>query len=240
MHSSKELSPILYKSILSLFDSYLIFNLFNFLLAYKLMLVILPSSKIVSSLEALLASIENDDQVFRWFIFLILQPQVKSELIQDQSLPLFYRKLKILSILNIVLLISVLAYLLWLYFHPKIVFLLATGIFFSPYTEIIKHKRTAVVNLSRHLLERDFPDEELRQKTLYQIAEHYARQYAIPSLVDTIFALDNIARLTLIFGFVFTAFIYPLKFWEIFIGTLLLYVVVMTLVRSDLIYKFLK
>ena len=200
----------------------------------------LPSSKIVSSLEAILGSIENDDQVFRWFHFLILQSPIKAKLSKDSNSPVLYKKLSAVSLLEILLSLGFIGFIFWIYTHPHIFLWSAVLVFLPAYIKLMSSKKKIVVDLSRHILKEDFTEDQLRQKTLYQVAEHYGREYKIPSLVDTIFKLDNVARLTLIFGFIFTAFIYPLKFWEILVVTALIYMIVMTTLRLNLLYRFLK
>ena len=173
--------------------------------------------KNVSSIEAIASSIETDEQVYRWFTFLIVQPALKANLLKEENAGELYAQFKKAALLQRTLYSFLLLCLCIIVFSKKFVYLGAGILFIYPLIKIHLKKKDCVVKISTLLLKHDFDMAELCQKTLYQLGEIYSRKYNIPSLVDTIYALDNVSRKAIIFAFIFTAFIYPLKVWQIFL-----------------------
>jgi hypothetical protein len=196
--------------------------------------------KNVSSLEAILSSIETDDQVYRWFSFLVVQPALKKSIVNQDSTTKVYDALKKINLFQGLIYIFLLVALFYILWSKQFIYLLLGLLFIYPLFKIHSLKKKYVVELSRILLTRDFKPEEISQKTLYQLGEIYSRKFNIPSLVDTIYALDNTSRKAIIFAFVFTAFIYPLKVWQIFASMILAYLLTQILIKTSVIYKHLK
>jgi len=195
----------------------------------------------VSSLEALTSSIDTDKQVYRWFTLLVSQPSLRSKLTSIKKMKTTYQEIKkIISIQRLIFLFLLGSLLILIVL--KQYFLLFLGLLFS-YPLVVLHlkKKRCVMAISQHILSRDFEIEDLCKKTLYQICEIYSKKYKIPSLVDTIYAQDNISRKTIIFTFVFTAWIYPLNnIFFVFLAVILSYNIVYALMNTSFIYKNLK
>lgn len=199
-----------------------------------------PLQQKVSSIEALASSIETDSQVCRWFTLLVVQPNVKNHLIDKENNSEFYESLKKSSFIQRILFGFIFLLIIYSFYTHQYQLLWAGLVFIYPCIKMHQTSKNSVKEISVFLMKNDFKDEELCQKTLYQIAEIYSRKYDIPSLVDTIFALDNISRKTLIFVFVFTAWIYPLKLWQIFAATIASYFIIQIIIKTSFVYKHLK
>ncbi len=195
--------------------------------------------KAVSSLEAILSSIETDEQVYRWFTLLIIQPEVVKHLASSTSDQL-YAKLKQFTVLQRTIYLACFLGLVAVIFWKKFLYLTLGLIVIYPLYKIHKDKKKIVIEISSTLLQKDYEKNELSQKTLYQLCEIYSRKYNIPSLVDTIYALDNISRKAIIFTFIFTAFIYPLKVWQIFLSIFIAFLLIQAVLKTSFIYKNLK
>lgn len=196
--------------------------------------------KNVSSLEAILSSIETDEQVYRWFSFLVVQSGVRESIFKTNNSQALYDELKKTNFLQGVLYLILFFALFLILFSKQFPYLLFGLVFIYPLLKVHNKKKKLIVSLSRNVLTQDFKPDELPQKTLYQIGEIYSRKYNIPSLVDTIYVLDNTSRKAIIFAFVFTAFIYPLKVWQITVSMILAYLLAQILIKTSIIYKHLK
>jgi hypothetical protein len=195
----------------------------------------------VSNIEALVNSIRTDKQVFRWFLFLIVQPPLISRLSGKNEVALLYDKLKRIIIQQRFLFIGLLIGTLALIALQKYLYLFGLALFIYPIYKFSQAKQQCVAQISEHLLRSDFEENALCTKTLYQICEIYSRQHNIPSLVDAIYVQDNVARKTIIYSFVFTAWIYPLaNIWAVFIAVILAYHIISAITQSSFIFKYLK
>lgn len=179
-----------------------------------------------------------DPFVYRWFLFLISQPTLRSRGNEIPGLAEPYSKIdkinRELRLLFLPIFIFLLIFLMtgkWFLFLP----VLAGGALL--YTRRLEKKKE-VADISLIFIERDFPPEVLAQKTLYQIGEVYSNRYRVLSLVDAIYNLDKIYRFTLVFSFLLAAYILDIKVWGVkqalFIG---LYLLVVWLANMSFFYK---
>jgi hypothetical protein len=194
--------------------------------------------KKISGLKTLLSSINNDYQVYRWFLFLIMSQQVRTKI---KELPLWNA---LYSFLNRYIFIHWLVTTLFLSSliiaikHPF--FLLFNIALIIPLYVLHRNKKRLVVQLAEALLKNDFSQTDLNQKTLYQIAEILSRNYKIPSLVDVIYNADQFIRKSVIFMFVLSSFILFLKLWQLYLIIAATYFIVYLLFNSFFIFKTLK
>lgn len=195
----------------------------------------------VSSLVALLNSIETDNQVYLWFTRLITCPEAIAENQNQEPLSDPYSRLQNNLHKERIILISLLFIVLISIAFKFYYTLLFALLLLVPLQKILKSKKEQVLAISYYMLTHDFDATDLPTKTLYQICEIYSRKYKIPSLVDSIYARDNLSRRTILFTFVFTAWIYPLAhFIEIFLVTTFSYIIIQALTRTSFFYNTLK
>ncbi len=199
------------------------------------------NTQCVSNIEALVSSIRSDDQVYRWFTHLTFQSGLQSQLAKDQNITILYDKLKKIIIQQRFLFIGLLTLSLLFIALQLYLWLSVVLIFLYPIYRLNRTKKDCVALISEYALKSEFNATELTTKTLYQICEILSRKYNIPSLVDTIYAQDNLSRKTIIFTFVFTAWIYPLtNILAVFIAVILAYHIIYALTKTTYIYKNLK
>ncbi len=200
----------------------------------------IPFHKAVSSLEAIASSIDTDEQVFRWFNFLVTRPAISEHLTDVNHAATLYPRLRKILCLQLLLNVLIVGLLVLIIVSKQYVYLWAGLLFIYPLFKLNQNQKKLVVEISTELLKKDFQLEDLCQKTLYQLCEIYSKKYNIPSLVDTIYHLDNISRKTIMCVFIFTCFIYPLKVWQIFATTIASYFVIQIILKIPFIYKNLK
>jgi hypothetical protein len=169
--------------------------------------------KIVSSLEAITSSIENDGQVYRWFAFLVTQQEVKGKLKPEGQAKHFYQKLMLVNLAQIFVLILILAILFAAVYFGKYIFLVGALAVLYPLTKLGQAKRRCVKEITRQLLEKDWEPAELGQKTLYQLSELYRRKYNIPSFIDAIYFADAITRKSVLLAVLCAPFVIQMNLW---------------------------
>lgn len=195
----------------------------------------------VSSLEAIINSIQFDPQVGRWFSLLIEQPVVQEKLKEaNPSIKNDYsalRKIVGLQIfLNIVSLLSLCLYC-W---SKKYFYLLPLLPLIYSTLKILSQKKILRGQISRQLLVLDFPGDSLPSKSLYQIAETYSRIYQIPSLVDTIYHWDRIFPMALVICYFGINAIWPLQLWQQFLAIAVTMLFIPAIIKLNIVYKKLK
>jgi len=98
-------------------------------------------------------------------------------------------------------------------------------------------KMDLVAKISIQALTKDYSNDQIARMTLFHICEIYSRKLHIPSLVDTIYAMDSALRRTIIWTFVFTVFIYPLAFWQMLLCLWATYFMIRLIVNLTYFYK---
>ncbi len=203
--------------------------------------------KIVTSLEAILNSIQTDPQVFRWFSFLIVQPKLKSELSQMENVKKMYGEFENTMAMQRGLVVILCLMLLCLISLRHYLFLLPGLSSLFLWVLLQNRQKRKTKEIVRYLLSRDFKESELSQKTLFQICEIYSQKYHIPSLVDTIYSLDTISRLTIIGALILIRFIFPtllnlppLNMLQSIIFIAGSYYLILCLLNTNFVFKYLK
>ena len=198
----------------------------------------IPFHKEITTIDGLKKTIINDFYVYRWFVYLIAQPLVGTRIkeFEDLAGPVHaLRRLKYccwaLGTLVIVLLDRAIAtkiFLIWGGVAVSIFFLFRT----------FQEKRKIIAEIGMRLISRDFNPDEIKKTTLFQIGEFYSREYKILSLVDAIYQLDKIYRMTLLLSFVGVCYIVQLEPWWVrYLGMAVIYFFVRWMVNTPLIYR---
>ncbi|MDP8212586.1 MAG: hypothetical protein P9X22_04750 [Candidatus Zapsychrus exili] len=195
----------------------------------------------VSSIEAITSSISTDPHTYRWFYFLIFQPSLKKKLCSKEDINKIYKKLKKTVQIQMTLYIFSMLLLCFAYVSKQYLSLLTLTLFLYPLIKLYLEKKRCVVEISNHMLSRDFDTSEIITKTLYQITSIYGKKYKIPCLVETIHFSDNLCRKAIIFTFIITCFIYPFdRFWKIIFFVLFVYSLIYLVTNTHLAYKCIK
>ena len=139
----------------------------------------IPIYKKVSSLEAIVSTIKTDQQVLRWFLFLISQPVIQAKLKNTDQMATLYSNLKRTisrqrSLYQIIFCSGLFIFFLnqWIYFWLGIIAL-------YPCIKLYRTKKSLVVKISSYLISSDFRGNDLSEKTLFQISELYSKKYQI-------------------------------------------------------------
>ena len=172
----------------------------------------IPVYNNITTIEALGATIQNDYQVSSWFSLLLNTPVIRNFLTsgdeetrntQIRLSALIRLKERLIFLFGGLLLTALLLpyYFIW----GGIAALLIGGI-------ITAHRKetAAVQKLALVLVPHDFDRQSLGHRTLYQITEFYAREYNIPSLIETINISIRVTRDTAIAFLILTLLIIPL------------------------------
>ena len=186
--------------------------------------------KAVSSLYAIISSIESDYQVYRWFSFLVSQRAIQSRLSDSPESQAAYRGLKKARRHQAMIYFFGMAVVGFLVLRYGGRFLLVSAAFAYPLLRLYGMKKRCVGAIAGALLTKDFGPNELSRKTLYQICESYAQECGIPSLVDALCAVDALSRRAAASAAVVGICIYflaPVRFYGLIIAsTLLAYIFV--------------
>ncbi|MFA5260935.1 MAG: hypothetical protein WC450_06900 [Candidatus Omnitrophota bacterium] len=165
------------------------------------------------TIQGLRSTILIDKYVSRWFLFLILEPSFKA---RSEGLPVIqaaYQTIRRYEILLWFLGGGIgLSFLGALEMRNYVfVFSALAGMFL--FFRTLAAKKKQIADISLYFIEHDFPPEALAKTTLYQIGEVYSETYKIPSLVDTLYRLDKIYRVALVFSFFWVAYITHITFF---------------------------
>lgn len=182
-------------------------------------------------------TIATDQQVLRWFLYIVDHDQVRAEFEQRSEILSAYRALSgwrwaqravlagVLLVIGAVI-VTQLYSLIWLLFPLWGLLVLVE----RPLKAVLYQIGQAVIDL--HYDEQTFP-----QHTLYQIGEHLARQYQVKSLVDGITLTDTIMRRFLVIIAFFIVFMFVMSFWRGAAMLFLLYYAGNIIMNSALIYR---
>lgn len=199
-----------------------------------------PAQEQISSLDAIVNSIENDGHVYNWFAFMVTRPEVRSRFQSRDEIQRLYRRLQKATFWQNLIYIIFFCIGLWIILFKQIHVAWIAILVLYPFWKLYQEKTACVKNISHHILSEDFEPEELFQKTLYQVCEIYSRKLDIPSLVDAIYAIDKTSRKTILFIIVFVCFVYPLGVLRGGLLLFLIYRTVFTVANMPFIYKRLK
>jgi hypothetical protein len=190
-----------------------------------------------TSFSTLASTIKNDQHVFRWFIHLIEQPAVKTELVREENIRGLYVQLRRNLLCQYVLYPPVLIALSVTFLQHR--YLSGGAGIILIYLYYLAHQRArgCVSSISTRLIARDFDETSLQEKTLYQVGEFYSRKYKIKSLVHGITSADATIRTALFCSLFFLSFIHPVGFWYYWGSIIGIYCVLNTVLDIPLVYK---
>jgi len=194
----------------------------------------------VSSMSSILSSIENDRQVYSWFLLLINQPKLIQKLSLKDKTKENYKRLKSgqmaetvsYNILALVMLTACLLKEPW----ALLLGILPLLAMFSLY----KKNRKCVVAISEDFLLEHIRPDDLKKQTLFQTCEYVSKEYNIPSLVDIITHQDFTARKVLLATFLFIPFVLPLRTWQILLATLIIIIITMAILNTSFVLRRIK
>ena len=201
----------------------------------------IPFHKHVTTFGALQDTILNDRYVYRWFFHLLIQPQVRLRIEKQADIEAVYRRLKALVAQQALWSVLCVAAVGAAFFVRHYACWIAAVVPFYFYGNTLFQKRQCVAHISLAIIREDFSEEMIGKKTLYQIAEFYSREYAIFSLVDAIYSLDQIYRWTAAGMLIAILFIYPAWYrWEGVALGLAAYFLVVNMTNVQYFYKRIK
>ena len=193
------------------------------------------------AITSLRSTIETDSQVFRWFLYLITHPTVKSELSVDKCTEEIYERLKRWIGGERILCLSILGLIIYIYFSKQYLLCYLAILWFGLYLIVHQKIKKYVTQISLSLISKDFKSAEFNKRTLYQIGEFYGHKYQIKSLVMAITSTENILRKVAIAAWFFLIFIFPVNFFGFLaILTLTIYVITPAVIHLSVIYNRLK
>lgn len=202
---------------------------------------------IVSSLTSVLASIENDRQAYRWFLILITLRKVRQDLCcpkqGEASQRHNYKTLKKIQLTEIFVygIIVLIGIVSWLIKQPG-VFLLE-AIPWVLLVRIFKHNRQCVAAISKELLLKNIPPQELDRQTLFQMCEYFSKKHNIPSLVDIIAFQDSFSRkglLAIILFLPFSCFFSTLNVLQLLAVNVAVFILIQAFVNASIVLRRLK
>ena len=195
----------------------------------------------VSSLDAIINSIQAETQICRWFALLIEQPGIREKLLKkNKAVSILYSKLNYAhSALAVFNFLTILGGILILAFgeyqYVPIFLFLGYGIFLFG-----KKRKNLVAQISQELLAEDFPGDTITTKSLYQITEIYSREQAIPSLIDTFSYWDRFMQIGIIGAYLACTLVFPIKLWKYALVIPLVMFTIQSLIQLKVIYRRLK
>ncbi len=191
----------------------------------------------ITSMSSLQSTIETDKHVFRWFMYLITEPAVKSDIILDQNTQKRYDQLKTTISYQRISCLFLLCLLFFTYYSKQYL-LLFLGAALLCFCIILHQKiRKMVSQISIHLISQDFQQSNFDQKTLYQIGEFYGRKYKIKSLVIAMTSVDAIIRRMVLYALIFATFILPSNFFQFWMLVMSTYYIAYAITHMSLIYN---
>ena len=194
----------------------------------------------VSSMTSIIRSIENDRQVYRWFLIITGLKEIREKLSLDQKTKDEYQNLQEIKTREIITytvmgLIVIIAFLIkqpW----P----LLLEGVPLAALIYLFKHNRQSVALISEQFLLENVQSQNLKDQTLFQTCEYLSQRYNTPSLVDIITFQDFIRRKVLLGAIIFLPFIYPFNSWQIMIVMVIIITTTLAIVNTSLVLRKLK
>jgi hypothetical protein len=194
----------------------------------------------VSSMSSVINSIENDRQVYRWFLMLISLPEIQQKLSEEDKTKKEYQALKKIQTAEIATYIALALITVASYLTKEPWTLLLGVLPLAILVILFQRNRKRVAAISEQFLLKNIQPNELNQQTLYQSCEYFSKKYNTPSLVDIITYQDFIGRKVLLGAILFIPFIYPFKSWQILVATLVVYLVTLAIVNTSIVLRKLK
>ena len=194
----------------------------------------------VSSLTSVINSIENDRQVYRWFLIFISLAEIKRTLCVEDKIKAGYQTLKRIQITEIMTYLVLGLIIVASYLIKQPWMLLAGGIPLVILVNLFRKNRRCVAMISEQFLIKSIQPEKLNRQTLYETCEYLSQQYNIPSLVDIITFQDTIGRKVLLGAILFIPFIYPFRTWQIVVVIIMVFLATLAIVNTSFVLRKLK
>lgn len=194
----------------------------------------------VSSMACVISSIENDRQVYRWFLMFISLAEIQQILSKQNKTKEEYQSLKktqkaeiiIYMVLALIMTASCLIKQPWI--------LLLNVLPLAILINLFRKNRRCVAAISKQFLLENTQPDVLSQQTLFQTCEYFSKKYTTPSLVDIITFQDFILRKVLLGAILFLPFICPLKIWQLWIVFFTIYSATLAIVNTSIVLRKLK
>jgi len=194
----------------------------------------------VSSMSSVIGSIDNDGQVYRWFLILISLPGIRQKLCLQHKTNQAYQILKKIQLTETAVYAVLTLITLIFCFKKQPWILLWTGIPLVMLVNLFRKNRRCVAAISEQFLLENVDPDQLKKQTLYQTSEYLSQQYSIPSLVDIITYQDFIARKVLLATVLFLPFIFAFKTWQIWFFTIIILLGTIAIVNTSYVLRRLK
>lgn len=165
----------------------------------------------ITSPAAIKSTIETDNHVFRWFLFLIGQKDVKKEFIERTKDGKIYTRLKLLLIIQWLCSLFLMVSLIYMLMTRQIIIAGALVLALLIHFMVEQDARRKVSAMSLKIIAWHFDGNVLGRNSLYQIGEKLANQYHVRSLVLSMVSVDEIIRKTLLYAIIFVSFIFPME-----------------------------
>ncbi|OGX08499.1 MAG: hypothetical protein A2Z88_11160 [Omnitrophica WOR_2 bacterium GWA2_47_8] len=200
----------------------------------------IPFHKNISTLNAIHDTIITDRYAYRWFTYLVVQKALMAYVREQKPFDELYPYLKQLTHIQTVIVMLFLISAVLFFSFPYIAGAILGGLAIL-YVRILNKKRELVAQIASEIIKKDFDAAAIGQKTLFQIAEDYSTRLKIPSLVDTIYRLDQIYRNTVIVILLTVLLIYPMRLgWEALALSCVIYFGVANVINLGFLYRHLK
>ena len=199
-----------------------------------------PNQNSLSSMNSVLKSIENDRQVYLWFLMLISLPDIQQKLSTNSKTKAAYQNLKNIQVAEII----TYATLALTIIGPCLIkqpWDLLLGIFpLVILINLFRKNRLCVAGISEAFLLANIQADTLNKQTLYQTCENLSKEYNVPSLVDIITNQDFIERKILLGAIIFLPFIHPFKTWQLLLVILIIFFTTRAIINTSMVLKRLK
>jgi len=199
-----------------------------------------PNQNAISSMSSVISSIENDRQIYRWFLILISLPQIQQKISVNDQIKEKYSALKRIQITEIVIYMLLILITICSYLIKQPWFLLWGILPIVILVNLFRKNRGCVAVISEQFLQDNINLTELNQQTLYQTCEYLSKEYKIPSLVDIITFGDFIGRKVLLGAVLFIPFIFPFNTGQILIACVIVLLATIAIVNTSLVLRRIK
>lgn len=182
-------------------------------------------------------TILTDQQVFRWFLFLIELPQVREAVATTEELRGAYRRLSRRRVwqrgvyASMVTVIG--AVLLTQYYYPVWLLLPLWG----GLALVERPLKETVFVIGSALVDRHYDEKTFTQHTLYQIGERLGHEYRVHTLVDGIAWSDIMMRRWLIIVAFLVVFLLVMSFWRGLVMIFILYFAGNIVINAGPVYR---
>jgi len=153
----------------------------------------------ITHIDGIRSTIMTDSYVFRWFTFLVMQPEYKQQSSGQDKIKNSYSAFYRANIIQWLIGLTAGGCLYYFITEKSWLFLTAGILAWIFVLRCQKIKKSCIADIAVHYLLEDYSQQQVAQMTLYQISERYAKKYNILSIVDAVFGLDSIYRFSILF-----------------------------------------